>query len=96
MRQPRQQSSALEHPAFLARVRELGAASDRTWLLGLVTGLLLTAIAAVWYPYPASMSGKFWAYAGLLIRASLYLWAGEARRSRASWGWGWWRSLPSV
>ena len=78
----RRRSSTLEHPAFLVRVSELGPASDRTWLLGLFTGLLFTVIAAVWFSYPASMTGKFWAYAGLLIRASLYLWAGDALRGR--------------
>jgi hypothetical protein len=43
-------------------------------------GLGFTLIAA--YVFPFSPSGKFWAYAGLFIRASLYLWVGESRQGR--------------
>ena len=43
-------------------------------------GLVFTLVAA--YLFPFSPSGKFWAYAGLFLRASLFLWAGEARRGR--------------
>lgn len=67
---------------FLSRVEELGAASDRVWLVGLCTGLAFTLIAAYRFPYPASVSGKWWAYAGLALRASLYLWSREALRGR--------------
>lgn len=74
--------SGLEHPGFRARLGELSASSDRVWLLGLSTGLIFTVIAAVCCSYPESLWGKFWAYAGLLIRASLYLWAGDALRQR--------------
>lgn len=75
-------ATALEHPTFLARLSELSRASDRTWLIGLSIGLSFTVIAAIYFPYPASTMGKFWAYAGLLIRGSLYLWAGDAQRLR--------------
>ena len=64
------------------RLGQLGRASDRVWVLGLTAGILCTLIAAYLFPYPASASGKCWAYAGLLIRGGLYLWAGDALRGR--------------
>ena len=64
------------------RLGQLNRASDRVWLLGLAAGIGCTLIAAYLFPYPASASGKFWAYAGLLIRGGLYLWAGDALRGR--------------
>ena len=72
--------SALENPNFLRRLGELSAASDLIWLIAMSVGLGFTLIAA--YLFPFSPSGKFWAYAGLFIRASLYLWSGEAWRGR--------------
>ncbi len=75
-----QGNSGLRNPVFLARVDELSAASDRVWLSALTVGLGFTLIAA--YVFPFSPSGKFWAYAGLFVRASLFLWAGEALRGR--------------
>jgi hypothetical protein len=68
------------HPAFQARLDELSPASDRVWLIGLSTGLVLTLIAA--YPFAHTTSGVFWAYAGLLVRAGLYWWAGDRLRGR--------------
>lgn len=65
--------AALERSGFTARLGELSGASDGLWLLGTVTGLAFTLVAAVFFPYPASPSGKFWAYAGLFIRAACYL-----------------------
>jgi hypothetical protein len=48
--------------------------------LALATGLTFTLIAA--YPFAHTTSGVFWAYASLLIRGGLYLWAGDALRGR--------------
>jgi len=73
-------SSLIGNPAFLRRVGELSAASDRVWLVALAVGIGFTLIAA--YLFPFSSSGKFWAYAGLFIRASLYLWSGENLQGR--------------
>lgn len=56
--------------------------SDKVWFAGLSIGLLFTLIAAFWFTYPTSMSGKWWAYAGLFIRGGLYLWAGDAISDR--------------
>ncbi len=72
--------STLENPAFLRRVRELSRSSDLVWLVAMSTGLGFTLIAA--YGFAFSPSGKFWAYASLFIRASLYLWSGEALAGR--------------
>ena len=72
-------TNPLENPTFLARLDELSGTSDLIWLVALTVGLGFTLIAA--YVFPFSPSGNFWAYAGLLIRASLYLWAGEARQA---------------
>ena len=74
------QTSLLEHPHFVRRLTELSSASDLIWFVALFVGLSFTLIAA--YLFPFSPSGKFWAYAGLFIRASLYLWAGEARQGQ--------------
>lgn len=67
-------------PGFQRRLAQLSPASDRAWLLALSTGLGFTLIAA--YPFAHSPSGKFWAYAGLLLRGGTYLWAGEALADR--------------
>ena len=72
--------STLVSPPYLRRLGELGRASDAVWFLALNVGLWFTVIAA--YPFAFSESGKFWAYAGLLIRAALYVWAGDALRGR--------------
>jgi hypothetical protein len=65
---------------FLHRLGELSARSDLVWLVALVVGLGFTLIAAFLFPF--SPSGVFWAYAGLSIRASLFLWSGQALRGR--------------
>lgn len=72
--------SSLTDPRFERRLDELSSSSDRVWLVGLATGLTFTLIAA--YPFAHTSSGVFWAYAGLLIRGGLYLWAGDALRGR--------------
>src|SRR5262245_26118619 len=66
----------LHDPRFLRRVDELSRRSDLVWFVALNVGLGFTLVAAYLSP------GSFWAYAGLLIRASLYLWAGDALRGR--------------
>lgn len=71
-----------EQFAVAERLGQLNRASDRVWLSGLLTGVICTLVAAYLFPYPASASGKCWAYAGLLIRGGLYLWAGDALRGR--------------
>jgi hypothetical protein len=73
-------ASSVRHPRFERALDELSAASDRVWLVALSTGLVLTLVAA--YPFAHTASGVFWAYAGLLIRGGLYLWAGDALRGR--------------
>jgi hypothetical protein len=70
----------LGDPQFQRRLDELSPASDRLWLVALGTGLGFTLIAA--YPFAHTPSGNFWAYAGLLIRGGLYLWAGDRLRGR--------------
>jgi hypothetical protein len=65
---------------FHRRLDELSGASDRLWLTALSTGLVSTLIAA--YPFAHTPSGNFWAYAGLLIRAGLYMWAPDRLRGR--------------
>ncbi|MFO1462433.1 MAG: hypothetical protein U1F66_01520 [bacterium] len=65
--------SALRTPRFNEQIRQLSRDSDLIWLLGTGLGLGFTLIAAFLFPYPASPSGKFWAYASLLCRASLYV-----------------------
>ena len=72
--------SVVRSEAFEKRLDELNGRSDLVWFIALSVGLGFTLIAA--YPFAFSESGKFWAYAGLLIRASLYLWSGEALRGR--------------
>ena len=67
-------------PAFARKLDELSAGSDRIWLAGMTAGLVLTIVAA-FAPLPAG-GGTMCAYLGLLIRASLYLCAGEALRYR--------------
>ncbi len=70
----------LQDQRFQRRIDELSPASDRLWLIGLTTGLALTLVAA--YPFAHTPSANFWAYAGLLIRAGLYLWAGDTLRGK--------------
>lgn len=70
------QISRLEEPGFLRLVKELSVKSDITWFAGLNVGLGSILIAA--YLLPFSPSGNFWAYAGLFIRAALYLRSGES------------------
>lgn len=65
---------------FLRRIDELTPRSDLVWFLALNVGLGFTLVAA--YVFPFSPEGKFWAYAGLFIRASAYLWSGDALRGR--------------
>src|SRR5262245_38827928 len=72
--------TALRDARFERRLLELSPASDRVWLAAMSTGLVFTLVAA--YPFAHTPSGNFWAYAGLLIRGGLYLWAGDALRGR--------------
>jgi hypothetical protein len=73
-------TSLLGNSGFLRRLGELSVTSDLIWLVALTVGLSFTLIAA--YLFPFSPSGKFWAYASLFIRASLYLWSGEKLKGR--------------
>jgi hypothetical protein len=73
-------ASILDRSLFRRRLAELSPASDRTWLTALTVGLAFTLVAA--YVFPGSEEGKLWAYAGLFVRASFYLWSGEALRGR--------------
>lgn len=63
-------------PDFQRQLDQLSGASDRVWLCGLTIGLGFTLLAA--FPFAHTPSGNFWAYAGLLLRGGLYLWAGDA------------------
>lgn len=74
------QAKGLQAPAFVRRLDELGRTSDLTWLLALTTGLVFTVIAATLFAF--TPSGNFWAYAGLFVRGSLYLRAGETLKGR--------------
>jgi hypothetical protein len=60
----------------------LGSASDLLWVAGMTIGLTFTLIAAFLFPFPNSVSGRFWAYFGLLVRSSFYLWSGDRLRGR--------------
>ena len=71
---------ALGDARFQRSLDELSPSSDRVWFVALSTGLVLTLVAA--YPFAHTPSGVFWAYAGLLIRGGLYLWAGDALRGK--------------
>ena len=67
-------------PTFERRLGELSAASERVWMTGMATGLVLTVIAA-FAPLPAH-GGTMCAYLGLLIRSVLYLRAGDTLRDQ--------------
>lgn len=71
---------SIANPVFQQRLDELSPASDRVWLAGMTIGLGLTLVAA--YPFAHTPSGNFWAYAGLLIRAGMYLWSSDKLRGR--------------
>lgn len=73
-------ASSITDPGFERRLDELSSSSDRVWLAALTVGLTFTLIAA--FPFAHTPSGVFWAYAGLLIRGGLYVWAGDALRGR--------------
>ena len=75
-----QHRGGLEDPEFLRRIGELSVISDRVWLAALSVGLGFTLIAA--YLFAFSPTGKFLAYAGLSIRASLYFEAGVLLEGR--------------
>src|SRR2546426_9556900 len=72
----------LDDPRFTRRLKELSAASDRVWFVALTVGLSFTLVAAYLFPFGESPSGKFWAYAGLLIRGGLYAWSKDGLRGR--------------
>lgn len=65
---------------FERHLDELSPASDRIWLAGMATGLVLTLVAA-FAPLPLN-GGTMCAYLGLLIRTALYASAGETLRGR--------------
>ncbi|MFN8579517.1 MAG: hypothetical protein U0163_00865 [Gemmatimonadaceae bacterium] len=69
-------TSRLQHPDFLAACASLSSQSDTTWLLGLGVGLGLTLGAA----YGPPGLGQVLVYLGLMVRAGLYLRAGDAQR----------------
>jgi hypothetical protein len=73
-------ASGIGAPGFIRRVDELTSASDVIWLLALSSGLACTLAAAFIFPF--TPTGKFLAYATLLIRACLYLWSGETLQGR--------------
>lgn len=66
-------TSVFDDVRFRARLNELSSASDLRWFVALSIGLLLTLVAA----YVTPNDGNFWAYAGLLLRASVYITAAE-------------------
>ncbi len=70
-------TAQLEAPDFLKHLQQATPRSDRLWLIALVTGLATTLIPAITTPYPESLAGRAWVYAGLLVRVSCYLWAGD-------------------
>lgn len=72
--------SAFQVPAFNDRLKRLSVRSDVFWILGMTVGLGTTLLAA--FVHFAPTSGEFFVYAGLLLRGSLYLWAGDARRDQ--------------
>ena len=75
-------SRILESPRFTARLAQMGPSSDVLWMCATLIGLSFTLVAAYVFPYGESPSGKFWAYAGLLVRAMLYLWSKDGLRER--------------
>src|ERR1044071_8240416 len=75
-RAARPRRALISDATFVERVKQLSTSSDAVWLAGLVVGVVFTLIAG--YGFGSSPSGKFWAYAGLLTRAGLYMWAGDA------------------
>jgi hypothetical protein len=70
--------AVLESSPVAARLRQLSRASDLAWLSALLVGVGTTLIAAFLQP----QEGKFWAYAGLLVRGGIYLWSKDALRGR--------------
>ena len=70
----------IDTPSFDRRLDQLGGMSDLLWFVALNIGLGFTLIAAYFFPF--SPDGKFWAYAGLFIRACCYLWSGEGLRGK--------------
>lgn len=72
--------SALARPTFAQRLDELGPASDRAWLAATTTALMTTLIAV--YACEGSVSGKFWCYGAILVRASVFAWSREGLRGR--------------
>jgi hypothetical protein len=80
MRQASSRTGLLAAPGFARRLQELSPASDVAWFAGMGTGLAFTLLAA--FAFPFSEEGKFWAYAGLLIRGALYLWSDRGLKDR--------------
>ncbi|MFO1518923.1 MAG: hypothetical protein U1F57_04560 [bacterium] len=74
--------SSLQDPLFRNRLNQLSPASDRLWFSALTVGIVFTLVAAYFFPVETSPSGKFWAYAGLFIRTSLYLSARDTLKGR--------------
>lgn len=71
---------ALDNPTFTQRLDELGPASDRAWLAATTTALVTTLIAV--YACEGGVSGKFWAYAAIFVRISIFAWSRECLRGR--------------
>ena len=65
---------------FARHIDALSRASDAMWIGGMTIGLMLTLVAA-FAPLPAN-GGTMCAYLGLLIRAALYVSAGESLPDR--------------
>ena len=75
-------ADGLENPAFQSALSRLSRASDAVWLLALTSGIVSTLFPAFFLPYPQFNVGRFFVYAGLLVRASLYVWAGDRLADR--------------
>ncbi|HLN31665.1 MAG TPA: hypothetical protein VK395_28245 [Gemmataceae bacterium] len=75
-------SSAFEDPRFVARIGRLSLASDLLWYAAVAIGVGAAVIAALLYGREDPASGKFWAYAGLMLRVGLYAWARDGLRGR--------------
>jgi hypothetical protein len=74
--------TGLRDQRLLARVDRLCLASDCVWLAAVTIAVGSTALAASLHDFEEPTSGKYWAYAGLMLRGGLYLWARDGLRGR--------------